>query len=345
MTGQIAAEDLIMNRIDFVEVVGAAFPPAIWATRSIAAHGTTEGLEALGLLILSSLAALGAFMVVGQRVFYGGLVGGNEKSRRRTLFTKEVLSRQAVRRSALSALLRRELKLFMRMPIWVMNGFLGVILFPLMAFFPTFFGAQGTGLRQLAVVAQTHPDGLAMATLIVAAAIVFVTSINTLASTAISREGKHLWISKTLPVSAKEQVWSKLIFALAAALPSGLPLVGVYAFIFQPGAAHLITALTLGIAAGLTPQVLGLWFDIWRPFLTWTNPQHAVKNNLNAVSPMLFGAALGLLSFLAYRELMPHGTWLTLLVLLFAHAGLALLSITLLLGRAESLYSRHEVKG
>jgi len=70
-----------------------------------------------------------------------------------------------------------------------------------------------------------------------------------------------------------------------------------------------------------------------------------VKNNLNAVSPMLFGAALGLLSFLAYRELMPYGTWLTLLVLLFAHAGLALLSITLLLGRAESLYSRLEVKG
>jgi len=345
MTGQIAAEDLIMNRIDFVEVVGAAFPPAIWATRSIAQHGTTEGLQNLAFLVLSSVAAVGAFMVVGQRVFYGGLVGGSEKSRRGILYTKEVLSRHAVKRSALSALLRRELKLFMRMPIWVMNGFLGAILFPLMAFFPTFFGAQGAGLSQLANTARHHPDGLAMATLIVAAAIAFMTSINTLASTAISREGKHLWISKTLPVSAKEQVWSKLIFALAAALPSGLPLVGVYAFIFQPGAAHLITALTLGIAAGLTPQVLGLWFDIWRPFLTWTNPQHAVKNNLNAVSPMLFGAALGLLSFLAYRELMPHGTWLTLLVLLFAHAGLALLSITLLLGRAESLYSRLEVKG
>ena len=345
LTGQISAEDLIMNRIDFVDLVGATFPPAIWATRSIAQHSTAEGLRSLAYLILSSAAAIGAFMTVGQRVFYGGLVGGSEKTRRGVLYTKEIIARHAVERTTLSALLHRELKLFMRMPIWVMNGFLTVVLFPLMAFFPTFFGAQGAGLAQVAEAARNHPHGLAMATLVVAAAIAFMTSLNTLASTAISREGKHLWISKTIPVSAKEQVWSKLIFALAAAIPSSLPLVGVYTFLFQPGVAHVATAFLLGLTAGFTPQVLGLWFDIWRPFLTWTNPQHAVKNNLNAVSPMLFGAALGFVSFLAYRQLIAQGTWTTLLVLLLTHSALAILVTVLLLGRAEGLYARLEVKG
>ncbi|MBS4054752.1 MAG: hypothetical protein KGZ64_08260 [Thermaerobacter sp.] len=345
MTGQISAEDLAMNRLDFVEFVGASFPPAIWATRAVAQHGTARGMLNLAYLILSSAAAVGAFMAVGQRVFYGGLVGGSERTRRGALYTKQIIARHAVESTALSALLSRELKLFMRMPIWVMNGFITIVLFPLMAFFPTFFGVQGAGMTQVAEMARNHPHGLAMATLVVAAAIAFMTSLNTLASTAISREGKYLWISKTLPVSAKKQLTAKLIFALGAAIPSSIPLVGVYAFLFQPGAAHLATAYILGITAGFTPQVLGLWFDIWRPFLTWTNHQHAVKNNLNAVSPMLFGAALGFVSFLAYRQLIAQGTWTTLLVLLLTHSALAILATVLLLGRAEALYSRLEVKG
>ncbi|MBT9157524.1 MAG: hypothetical protein DDT36_00506 [Firmicutes bacterium] len=343
-TGQVEAEDIINNRIDFVNVVGAAFPPAVWATRAIAAEVTGERLTNLAYLFFTAALAIGAFLLVGQKVFYGGLVGGAEKVRRGIVYTTRVIERQAVQSSTAKALLLREFRLFVRMPIWLMNGFITVILFPLMAFFPAFFGATGD-INSLTALARQHPEGLAIATLIAAGAIAMMTSLNTLTSTSISREGKHLWIIKSLPVDAKTQVRAKLSFALAAALLSSLPLIAVYAVLIKPGGFHLVMAFALGITAGLTPQVLGLWFDLWRPFLTWSNPQHAVKNNLNAVSPLIIMAPLGYLSYLGYMALSAGGTTVPLLVLLAAHAALALAAVIALLAKADRLYDRLEVKG
>lgn len=339
---EVDIEAVIQNRVDLVHLLGSFFPPSVWATRAISRVGEIEGLLSLGYLLLSSLGAVWAFMTVGQRVFYGGLVGGDEYERKNVDYTKHVVAKQATATPVMKALFMREWKRFIRVPIWVLNGFIAILIVPLMAFFPAL--SEGQSLGQLAEWASSAPSGKTAVTLVFAALIAALSALNTLCSTSISREGKHLWISKMLPISAKQQVLSKILHAGLAAIISAIPIIGLYQYVFNPGVLSLVAALLLGLFAGATPQLCGLIFDMWHPFLTWSNPQHAVKNNLNAVFPLILMLPLGFGSFLAYRSLINVlGNNSVLLTLLVVHSILAVVCFVVTLRLAERLYLNLEI--
>jgi ABC-2 type transport system permease protein len=339
-------EALIQNQVDVVRLMGVFFPPSIWATRAISQAGTVSGLLNMGYLVLASALSMALFLAVGEKNFYGGLVGGAEKDRKGVLFNERVLARKAIQSSVFSALLAREWRLFIRVPIWVLNGFFSIILIPLLMFFPAM--TMGRSIPELAAMVHFAPNGLLLGMLVVAALIAGLGSLNTLASTSVSREGKHLWLSRSLPVSPSQQVMAKLAHAALGSLISAVPVSVTFALVIAPGAEYVLGAVLLGIVFGATPQILGLLFDLWRPFLTWTNPQHAVKNNLNAIFPMLILGALGFgtywltTTFILPRE-MGHGfVWL---LLTLAHLALGAISLGLVLKWAPQLYAEMENKG
>ena len=342
MMNEVDIDAILQNRVDLVRLIGSAFPPSVWATRAISRAGEGEGLINLAYLVISSAIGVWAFLSIGQRVFYGGLIGGAEHERKNVAFTQQVLSKRATSTPVLKALFLREWRLFLRVPIWVLNGFVAVILVPVMAMLPAFTGGQG--LDELANWAKNAPNGLVAVTLIFAGMIAALSSLNTLASTSISREGKHLWISRVLPVPPRLQVMAKLLHAGLASLIIAVPISGLYFALFSPHILYVLAAGLLGIAAGAMPQLLGMLFDIWHPFLTWTNPQHAVKNNLNAVTPLILMVPSGLITYFAFRALsgMLEGTGI-LLILITAHLALAVVSFTILLRLADTWYQDLEI--
>jgi ABC-2 type transport system permease protein len=345
LVGEIPMEDIINNRIDLIWLLGSFFPPSIWATRAIADAGSLTGFANLLYLIIASAVAFGSFMAVGQRVFYGGLVGGAERDRKGQMITAHVLEKKAVQRSPLRALYTREWNLFLRVPIWVMNGFLAVVIIPLMLFFPA--STAGRSIPELAAMVHFANNGLLLSALATAAIIGLLGSLNTLASTSVSREGRHLWISRSLPVPATYQVTAKLAHAGIGALVAAVPVAMVYAIVITPGTEYVLAALILGLVFSATPQILGLLFDMWRPLLTWTNPQHAVKNNLNAVLPMIIAGATGFTSYLlVLRVLLPAGMgeWVVILGVLTLQLILAAVSLTITLRAAPGLYNQMEDK-
>ncbi|KAF0197645.1 MAG: hypothetical protein FD169_247 [Bacillota bacterium] len=335
-------EAILQNRVDLVRLLGSAFPPSVWATRAISRAGQAEGFVSLTYLVFSSVLGVWAFLSVGQRVFYGGLIGGAEHERKNIAFTQQVLSKRATSTPALKALFLREWRLFLRVPIWVLNGFIAVILVPLMAFVPAFTGGQG--LQELAKWAKSAPNGLVASTLIFAGMIAALSSLNTLASTSISREGKHLWISKVLPIQPRLQVIAKLIHAGLASLIIAVLISGLYYYMFAPHIMYVLGAGLLGITVGAMPQLLGMLFDIWHPFLTWTNPQHAVKNNLNAVTPLILMVPSGVITYFSFRALsgVLEGSGI-LLVLTAAHLAIAAVSFIVLLRMADIFYQQLEI--
>ena len=345
LVNEIPIEDVINNRIDLIWLLGSFFPPSIWATRAMAQAGSGAGWLNLFYLVFVSAASFAAFMAVGQRVFYGGLVGGSERDRKGQTMTAHLLETKAVQRSVFRALFAREWSLFIRVPIWVMNGFLAVIILPAMLFFPA--GTAGKSMPELAALVHFANNGLMLSALAAAAMIGLLGSLNTLASTSVSREGKHLWISRSLPIPARYQVTAKLAHAALGGIVAGVPVALVYAMVITPGIEYVAASLVLGLAFSATPQILGLLFDMWRPLLTWTNPQHAVKNNLNAVLPMLIAGVTGLVSYwLVTKVLLPGGAgeWTTMLLVLALHLVLAVLSLMAALGLSTKLYADLEDK-
>ncbi|MEW6274801.1 MAG: hypothetical protein AB1556_06760 [Bacillota bacterium] len=267
------------------ERLGALFPPAWWATKALAAPGTGEGVINLLLFLCSSLIIFVLLILLGQKIFLGGIRRSLEIGTRRAARPSAIRTRAA---SPFQALFRREWKLFIRTPVYVMNVIPAAIFPVFFVFFVFFIQPGGPSLEEIRKFLGAHP----YVKLAVAAVAAFNAGAIPLAATAVSREGKLFCISKATPVRADVQVQAKLAFALLlnglCFLPFFVP--AVFVFFSSVGDVFLIGALSVAVMAVINTG--GLLIDLVRPSLDWETPQKAMQGNLNVLFSMLSAGVL-----------------------------------------------------
>lgn len=325
-----------------LQVVGRRFPPALWGSRSIGMAGSLAGLLNLGLVLAVAAVGLAVLWVLAERLFHAGLVGGEEVAGRRKALSRTELAKRTEEQGVFAALFWREWKLFMRTPLFVMNGLAGAVVMPLVMVVSLLM--QSSEIGEMLTQVQT-PTGRMIAALIIAAIIGFLGSVNAISSTSISREGRLFYISKVIPVPAQLQARAKIMHAASLAVLSALPMLIAYVLLLKPGVVEVAFSLAIGLAASLLGIVLGLYVDMRRPRLDWTNPQRAMKENYNVLIPMflnMLSAGLGaLLTWWLYSaHIAPPLIYLALFALFGASSWL---SYRLVIRQAKVLYLRLEV--
>jgi ABC-2 type transport system permease protein len=279
--------------------VGAFFPPGIWATRAVAGGFTGEGLAYLALLWGVSIGLFMGMVFLAEALFYRGVVGlGETTGKRRRLTRAEMSRRVSSGRRAVSAVFWREWKIMNRTPIFLLNGTLVVVLFPaifvLMATINTGGGGSGgTGDAMAILKAMASKNPLA----VILATALFMTvcgSLNGTSSSTFSREGAQFWISRVIPVAPREQAAAKFLHSYLVAVLGVITAGGVGAVVLHLEAAHIAAAAGLALVAGVLLTAVGMAIDLARPLLDWTNPQKAIKQNLNVLLALL--ADIGLLT-------------------------------------------------
>ncbi|MEW6307588.1 MAG: hypothetical protein AB1492_00845 [Bacillota bacterium] len=335
---------LAAGRLDLVAALGGAYPPAVWATRAMAAAFTPRGWAPLGGVVASVLAAVALAGYASDRLLLGGLIGSREVVRRRAAPLGRVLSARLGTGSALWALYLREWRAFIRTPVWALNGLLGALIVPLVLIFPALEAGSPFG----PVFDQVRTGGPAtfISTVVVAAMVAFLAGLNTTASTALSREGKQLWISQVIPASPVVQVQGKVLLSLISSGLCAIPVLLVYAAVLRAPWPNVVAAALIGLAAGMAASLAGLLFDFWRPHLGWNNPQQAVKQNLNVLVPLPVLGALGYGLARLLMALQGRG-WAPEPLLLLSFGLLAVLAVGmygLALRLAPALYSRLTVR-
>lgn len=349
-------ESIITARLGLVRVVASRFPPALWATAAVHGGVALEGLQGLLLTAASAAASVAVLRAAGERLFYRGLIGGEEVARgragragRRSPTGARTASRDAGwtgllarPRTPLRALVAREWALVLRTPVWVMNNLLPGIIVPLFMFVPIMAtGKLQTDLGRLLAV----PQGATIAGLILAGLLLFVGSVSGLAATALSREGPRLWISRSMPQSARLQAQAKLAMAMTVVVISAVPSVALFAVVLRLPALYLALPAMAGMLGSLATMSVGLRVDMARPMLRWKDPQEPVKRNLNALIPMglsmaMIAAGVPVASQMISAQvngLLTH----TLFVLVFG--GLAWVAVGNVLGKADEIVGRLEV--
>jgi len=233
----------------------------------------------------------------------------------------------------------------MRVPLYVLNGFSASLIVPIIFVFG-FRGIMSDPdmIRLLDAIYATGNAAFFTA-LAVAGLAVLVTALNTTAASAVSREGRYLWISKVIPVPPEKLVQGKILFAAVAAAVSALPMLVLFAFALRMRPVHLAEVLVLTGLGSAVSVFIGLLVDLARPFLTWTNPQQAVKSNLNVIIPLpvIAGleAGLGYLALWLTRTLeWEEGTVVVTLAGLMAVLAVLLYRLTVSAGKR--LYERLE---
>ncbi len=334
-----ALEELLASRFGLIETIGNRFPGSVWATKAIALAGSAEGWLNLGLFLALTAVSLLLLVAISEKLFFAGLIGGDEVSRKSKELSPAQWEAQTRPGSVFAALFWREWKLFIRTPIFALNGFLGALIMPITLIIPFFAQGRSGELAEMMAALQSEP-GSTIVALVIAAIIILLGSMNTIASTSISREGKLFYISKMIPVPAETQARAKLAHAFVGSIISAVPITVAYIFFIKPSFLNVVAAVLIGLSGSLLGLAVGLYIDMLWPRLHWTNPQHAVKNNFNAVIPMFLEmAVLGGSAYLAYKLISaewPVHLIYALFLALYAVSGLIVFHLTV--ATAEKRY-------
>ena len=228
-------------------------------------------------------------------------------------------------RSPRTALLQKEWRRFSESSNYIVSCGLGPIL------------ALGTGCAILlrpdlaedlfAAFETLFPEVDVRSALILGSVVGLLLAMCTTAAAAVSMEGEHLWILKSLPVKPEEILWAKSDLQFFLCLPA---LGFLWAVLFFSLEIRWTEGLIAVIYVLLLTRFLSYVNVIWGvlfPNLTWTNELIPLKRSLSVVLALLGGVLEVSVPLLIYISLSPRigaqPTQIGLLVSMFVACWLA----------------------
>jgi ABC-2 type transport system permease protein len=248
------------------------------------------------MLFLAVSAGLFIFMLwVANQVFYKALLAGQEVSRKRKTLTETQIDKRMGRGAGpVVALLKREWKLLMRTPLYMLNGLMGNIAGPIMLVM--IYAVRGSA-DELASLADrlNDPGILPYAVLICVGIMLFTAGMNVVASTAVSREGKTMWVAKMIPVTARQQVDAKFLCGYIVSAIGVVATTLIMVFLLKLPILWTAGATVVGLIGSVPMAALSLLVDVFHPKLVWNSEQEAMKQNMNALLGMLISLLIMLI--------------------------------------------------
>lgn len=205
--------------------------------------------------------------------------------------------------SVTMALVAKEMKLFVGTPIYLMNMGLGLV-------FTVILAVAGIVFRSK-ILEALGDDFSAFAPLfpmVICAALMYLNAMSCVSTPAVSLEGKSIWILKSLPVSSKQILQSKLLFHVLMTVPVTAIAGLVLGVSFGCGAAGTMLCILVPSLTCLLSGLMGLFFGSLWARLDWINEAYPCKQSISVMVvlftmmllPVAFaGLYFGLLLFLS----------------------------------------------
>lgn len=282
-------DEIVMNFAAMADSLKKIYLPAAWFS-----DGIYGNILAYLLFVGVSFAVFGVFaFTVGK--FYRTICTGLTVSGRKRNY---VMREQKVG-SAFKACFFRERKRYFASSVYVMNTAIAYIMaIGVSVMFS--FGETKIILEQLpsAFTAKLAPFILAM-----------ICNMMPTTTSAFSMEGKHFWLTQTLPVHMKDIVNAKLAVNLMFALPSMLISSAILIFSIRPIGLDILWLLIVPIIYAFFGSILGLFINAKMPMMHWDHEAQPVKQGKAALVAMFFGfvtAAAPILPLFIFGGLAAH---------------------------------------
>jgi len=202
------------------------------------------------------------------------------------------------------SLLRKEVRRYLSCTIYLFNTAFGPLLLVIFAAAVAIMGPEKiVSSMNIPVTAQASiPKDLVY--IILGCVFFFFPAVTSTSASAISLEGKQLWILKVHPVRTSDIFWSKYMLNILLMVPVSILAVfavGLRAGIPIPGILGLAAASAL---LGILMSFAGLIMNLWFPRFDWTNETSVVKQSMSVMMTMLFGFAAAAIPIVLYFVLL-----------------------------------------
>ena len=276
-----------------VDLVTRIFPSTKIAVNSLINTTNLQGFINLILFIIIAMAALMIFIILGEILYFKGVMGVSETASKRKTLSNNDLIKSTMQKSSLMAYTLKELRILFRTPVYFMNCVLMNFLWPIFLLIPTF--GQGSGSSQLKQLTKFSQDsksaGLVLGAFV--AFMIFASCSNAISTTAISREGKNLFILKYIPLKYKDQIMAKVLSAVVLGTVGMLMVIILGIILIKLSLELVLLMLIVGTMGVLFTSFVGIFIDLNFPKLQWDTEQKAVKQNINVIISMIVCIALG----------------------------------------------------
>ena len=143
--------------------------------------------------------------------------------------------------------------------------------------------------------------------------ILFVGAMTSISSSSISLEGKTINITKSLPISEKTILQSKILTCFAIELPFIMFSDVLFFIMFKPNISYIILITILSFVVILLTACIGLIANLKYPKMNASNDTEVVKQSISAMIGVFSGMGILILSILLVAYLSDKFSILTLL--------------------------------
>jgi len=307
--------DLARDAHLLVNKLGKAYPPAMWAVNSMVGAASGKGIQ--GILFYVAVSVIGTVIavVLSEGLYLDGLIGNNESASRGKAIAIDDFNSSTRLRKPWLTLARKELTMLFKTPIYLMNSVGGVILVPILLVMSLF--TSGSEIESIRVLLRNNEALVALGG---AGMITILGMLNSVGVTTFSREGKNMWVQRTLPINPKDQIFGRVLASLAIQGMGAVILLVSISFVIPLSLTSATFILVTGAFGSILMTMLGMTIDILRPMREWTNPQQAMKQNINVLIGMgVTALLLGPIGLIIYniQDMVPDIVILSGMPLLF----------------------------
>jgi ABC-2 type transport system permease protein len=256
---------------------------AISLIRSMEPSGFINMIFYLGL----SAIVMAVFLYLSQILYFKGVMGISETGSKRRAMSKSELVRTTEKKSAMFTYFLKEIRIILRTPSFFINCILANFIWPVIIMISNFTNSNnGMSLPELGnTIRQNGDNGLILA--VGFAVSLFLSSSNSVTSTAISREGQNLYFNKYIPMRYDKQILMKVMSGVAIGTFGYIITLIVISILIKLNIYTIILLILVGLFGVTFSSFTGIIFDLINPKLNWDNEQKAVKQNLNVIFNMI----------------------------------------------------------
>lgn len=304
MSDRIA--ELLMAGVSFARAISDVAPPMYSLGQAISNMNMGHLLQYLAWVLLPFIAAV---MLISH--FFRTLLTRKEQTVR-----VEYKGGRQQSSPVFIALMKREVRRVLTLPMVLLNGGLGII--------GSILIIAGLVVQKDIFLEAFEPIEMLFGQGVVGAAFIAIFTLlalsNSLSAASLSLEGHQLGILKSLPIASSDILLSKALYTLVVNHPPILLATIVYIILMPVAPGDLVLLFALPLVAGVFTSLLGVVINVYYPKLEWQNETQAVKQSLSIVLHMLAVLAIAGLIIVLYiwyfsRILTPMQLLLVLLVL------------------------------
>ncbi len=278
---------LIENGAAVGEAVKKALPPFYSMGRACA-----EGDFLYFLLFL-------AFCIIPFIIVYFVLsktfisIATSEKGGKKAVYKERTLKVSGAK----TALFKKDLRHFTGSPMYMFNCGIGLV-FMLAA--SVYLIVKAEEAEPILFLLQSLAQDESVTGAVLCAILGMMASLTNISSPMISIEAKTLWISKSLPVSAKDVIFAKADVHIAASLPFVLTSVILLEAAYDMSLLSRVLLAVFPLMVVIFNAYMGIALNLSFPKFDWINEIHAIKQGAAPIFSVLIAMATIALPVLLY---------------------------------------------